>query len=104
MAKVVIIRDDGTQELVREVDNNFWKGDLLFRGDYFATKLWCEDDVACRMEENGYKVTPERVADVINHGGKWWGLNDCTDGEWMCIDQEIEYALGEPDNLNGEES
>ena len=31
MAKVVIIRDDGTQELVREVDNNFWKGDLLFR-------------------------------------------------------------------------
>lgn len=102
MAKVVIIRDDGTQELVREVDNNFWEGNLLFRGDYFATKLWSEDDVAMRMEENGYKVTPERVAAVINHGGKWWGLNDCDDGDWICIDQEIELTLGEPDDL-GEE-
>lgn len=103
MAKVVIIRDNGTQELVREVANDYYKGNILFRDDYFATKLWSREDIEDRMESRGYTVTPERVDAVIKNGGKWWGLSDCNDGEWDCIDDEIYVTLGEPDNLDDEE-
>ena len=99
MAKVVIIHDDGKQELVRWVDDNYRKANILFRDDYFATKLWCTEDIETRMEDLGYKVTPERVAAVVAHGGKWWYLKDCTDGEWDCIDEEIEAVCGEPDDI-----
>jgi len=95
MAKVVIINDDGTQRLVREVADNYYTGDILFRDDYFATKLWCRDDIAMRIQDNyGREATEKEIDDVINHGGSWWGLNDCTDGEWDCIDWEIEEVLG----------
>ena len=98
MAKVVIIHDDGTQQLVREVKDDFYSGDILFRDDYFAMKIWCRDDIAMMIEENyGRKATDEEIDEVIYHGGKWCGLNDCNDGEWMCIDEEIEAVLGEPD-------
>ena len=92
MAKVIYVDDNGNQEVLRE--GNIYKGDVLFRDDYFATKLWCEEDVEMLMENLGYKVTPERVADVINHGGNWSGLTDCTDGEWTCIEEEIRMTLG----------
>lgn len=97
MAKVVIIHDDNTQEFIREIPDNYYKTDILFRDDYFATKLWHPDDIAMRMEDLGYTVTDERVCEVINHGGKWNYLNDCDDGEWMCIDEEIELTFGDPD-------
>ena len=97
MAKVVIIHDDGTQELVREVDNDYRRENILFRDDYFATKLWCAEDIEIRMEDNGYKVTPERVAEVIKHGGSWWGLRAWYKEEWIWIDKEIKTVCGEPD-------
>lgn len=94
MAKVVIIHDDGNQEFVREVADDYWKGNILFRDDYFATKLWCRDDIAMRIKDMySREATEEEIDEVINHGGKWWGLNDCEDGEWVCIDQEIEAVL-----------
>lgn len=94
MAVVMIIHDDGSQEFVREVEDNIWKGDILFRDDYFATKLWDRNDIAMRIEDNySREATEEEIDAVINHGGKWHGLTDCEDGEWMCIDQEIEAVL-----------
>lgn len=107
MAKVIIVYDNGKQELVREVPDGYWKGNILFRDDYFATKLWCSEDIKCRMEDLGYKVTPERIDDIINYGGKWWGLNDCNDWEWDCIDDAImgclgDGCLGDPDEEEGD--
>lgn len=95
MAKVVIIHDDGRQEFVRKVADEYWNGDILFRDDYFATKLWQRDDIAMRVKDiYGREATEEEIDMVITHGGKWRGLNDCTDGEWICIDEEIEAVLG----------
>jgi len=99
MAKVVIIHDDGRQELVREVADGYWTGDILFRDDYFATKIWQRDDIAMRVKDiYGREATEEEIDAVITHGGKWWGLNDCTDGDWICIDEEIEAVLGNPED------
>lgn len=99
MAKVVIIHDDGRQELVREVTDGYCTGDILFADDYFAIKIWQRDDIAMRVKDiYGREATEEEIDAVITHGGKWWGLNDCTDGEWICIDEEIEAVLGNPED------
>lgn len=94
MAKVIYVGDDGKQEVLRE--GNIEKWDVMFRPDYFATKLWQVDDIEMRMMETGYTVTPERVKAVLDEGGKWWGLTDCSD-DWYVIDDVITIALGEPD-------
>lgn len=95
MAKVIYVDNNGNEKVLR--DGNIWESDILFRDDYFAMKRWSREDIEGRMRELGYKVTEERVDSVIESGGKWYGLNDCDDGEWNCIDVEIENALGEPD-------
>lgn len=97
MAQVVFIHDNGDMKVIREVPDTYWEGNILFRDDYFATKLWCAEDVEEEMKRLGYRVTPERVAEVVTHGGKWNGLNDCYDFDWECIDAEIEDCLGAPD-------
>ena len=95
MSKVIFVDDNGNQEVIREGDIN--KYDVLFRSDYFATKLWCREDIAVRIEDtyNSYKATDEEIDAVIKAGGNWWGLNDCNDGEWDCIDDVIYEVLGD---------
>lgn len=95
MAKVIYVDDNGNQEVLRE--GNIYKGDILFREDYFATKIWCADDIAMRIEEMYDRdATEEEIADVINTGGGWWGLTDCSD-DWYVIDCVITDILGKPD-------
>ena len=94
MAKVIYIDDNGTQTVLRE--GNIEEYDVMFRTDYFATKLWQVDDIEMRMMDTGYTVTPERVKAVLDAGGKWWGLSDCSD-DWYAIDDVITFALGAPD-------
>lgn len=95
MAKVIYVDDNGNSKVLREGSIDEW--DVLFRDDYFAMKLWCRDDVAMRIEEiYDREATDDEITEVINSGGKWWGLNDCDDGEWGCIDNEILNVLGKP--------
>ena len=94
MAKVIYVDDDGNQKVLREGNIESW--DVMLRTDYFATKLWQVDDIEMRMKETGYTVTPERVKAVLDEGGKWWGLTDCSD-DWYVIDDVITSALGDPD-------
>ena len=98
MAKVIYVDDNNNQTVLKEGDINKW--DILFRTDYFATKLWCDEDIEMRMTETGYTITPERVKAVLDAGGDaggtWWGLEDCSD-DWYAIDDVIHEALGEPD-------
>lgn len=94
MSKVIYVDDNGNQTVLR--DGDIREFDVLFRPDYFATKLWQVDDIEMRMMDTGYTVTPERVKAVLDEGGKWWGLTDCSD-DWYVIDDVITIALGEPD-------
>ena len=92
MAKVIYVSDNGEEKVLRDGDIREWE--VLFRPDYFATKLWCGDDIAMRIEEMyGRNATEKEVADVINAGGKWWGLEDCSE-DWYCIDDMIIDVLG----------
>jgi len=96
MAKVIYIDDNGNSEILRDGDISKW--DVLFRDDYFATKLWTPNDIAMRIEDlYEREATDEEIADVITAGGGWWGLIDCTDGEWYCIDDVIVEVLGRPE-------
>ena len=47
MAKVIYVGDDGKQKVLR--DGNIEEWDVMFRPDYFATKLWQVDDIEMRM-------------------------------------------------------
>ena len=93
MAKVIYVDEHGNQTVIRE--GKIYASDILFRDDYFATKLWHRDDIAMRIEDiYNREATEEEITEVINAGGKWWGLNDCNDGEWDCIDDVITSTLG----------
>ena len=96
MAKIIYIDDNGNQEVLKE--GNIYKYDVFFRDDYFGMKLFGREDIAMRIEDNyDREATEDEIDEVIKHGGKWWGLNDCTDGEWNCIDDEIFAVLGKPE-------
>ena len=94
MAKVIYVGDDGKQKVLR--DGNIEEWEVMFYKDYFAVKVWSEDDIEERMRETGYTVTPERVKVVLEAGKPWWGLSDCSD-DWYAIDDVITSALGDPD-------
>jgi hypothetical protein len=82
MAQVIIRRDDGSEEVVREVENDFFQGDLLFAGDYFARKLWTEEDIADTLEEEGYEASDENIDIVLKklkEGGGMALLEDESD-------------------------
>ena len=98
MAKVVIIHDDGRQELVREVTDGYCTGDIFFADDYFAIKRWCRDDIAATIKDlYDREATEEEIDDVINAGEDWPVLNDCTDEEWWCINEIVKEVLKEPE-------
>ena len=98
MAKVIFVNDNGTEEILRE--GNINKYNILFRDDYFATKLWHRDDIAMRIEEMYFReATEDEIDKCINAGGKWWGLEDCSD-DWYCIDDVITCVLGIPSDDN----
>jgi hypothetical protein len=83
MAQVIIRRDDGTEEVVRNVKDNFYRGDLLFSEDYFAKVLWTMEDIANTLEEEGYAPSMENtlaVLEKIRTEGSVDRLEDCSDG------------------------
>ncbi len=67
--------------------------EVLFRSDYFATKLWSPMDIACRLNELGYEPSEENVKAVIKEGGAWNCLTEIDDSEWSCIDYLIKEAM-----------
>ena len=87
MSKVIYVHDNGREEVLRE--GNINKFDVLFRSDYFAWKLWSREDIAAEISDLGYEVTEEKIDEVINAGGKWNLLSDCTDDEWWSIEMFV---------------
>lgn len=61
---------------------------IINRDDYFAAKLWSDEDLEQELIEKGYAGTPEQVAVLIN-SGFLKGIGDCTDSEW----EQIHYAI-----------
>lgn len=86
MAKIIFIDDNGKEEILRE--GLYVKGDILFRPDYFATKLWCDEDVAMALSEKGIEPSQANVSAIINTGMLKY-LGDCTDADWEAINQAI---------------
>ncbi len=66
--------------------------DILFRSDYIATTLWCDEDIRVRLQDLGYEGTDEEVEAVLGTGYLKY-LGDCTDGDWQQIDDAINAAL-----------
>ena len=58
--------------------------DLLDRNDYFASKLWCEEDIKDVLKEEGYPVTEANIMAVMNDDALN-DLADCADYEWNII-------------------
>ncbi len=80
--------DEGALEILKR----YFKGeDVLFRSDYIATTLWTEEDIAIRLQDNGYEGTQEEVDEVLSTG-YLRDLGDCTDGDWQQIDDAIYEA------------
>ena len=92
MAKVIFIDNEGKEKLLRK-DAGMTESDVLFRQDYFASKLWSRDDIEQRLKDLGYDYSKDDVDDVIDSGGKWNGLAECTDSDWCCIDDEITCVM-----------
>lgn len=61
---------------------------LLNRNDYFALKLWQEDDIKAVLDEMGYPCSEENVATVLA-SGDLDALSDCTDNDWNIISNAI---------------
>ena len=85
MAKLVLIKDDGSEVVIRKgLSDNTHPSDILFRDDYIAMKLWTEEDIRCMLHEDGFEGTQEEINEVL-----WTGyhnqLNDCTDTDWEII-------------------
>ena len=99
MSTVIFINDNGEEKVLREGNVN--ELDVLFRQDYFAMKLWGREDIKIRIEEvYNREATEEEIDEIIDNSSKWWRwdvLNEATDGEWDCIDDEIYSILGEPE-------
>lgn len=93
MAKLILKYDDGRETLVRgDLPENTIPGDILIRSDYFATKLWCEEDIQQFLLEKGYEDSEENVALILNTG-VLRRLEDCTDQDWDCIEYAYHMAV-----------
>ena len=93
MAKIMLIRDDGTEILIKEVPDNTYPGYVVVLSDYIAWKLWSRDDIAYRLHALGFEGTEEQIDTVINTGELKY-LCDCDDNDWFLIDDAIRQALG----------
>jgi len=65
---------------------------LIDRDDYFASKIWCEEDIATVLIENGYEDTEDNIQAVLGTG-MLKVLNDCTDQDWQVITNAVEAAM-----------
>jgi hypothetical protein len=64
-AQIIIRNEDGSEEVLREVDATFDKDhDILFKEDY-ANVLWTEKDIAKALEENGFEGTDKNISIVF---------------------------------------
>jgi len=92
VATLILRKADGTEIVVRDnLSDQIIPADILFRDDYFATKLWCRDDIASQMSEMGIKPTTARINEVLNIGVLDC-LGECTDGDWENISCAINAA------------
>ena len=72
--------------------------DLLNSYDYFAMKIWSEEDISNVISECGYEVNEENIAAVI-HSGKLESLEDCTEDEWNILKNAVQSVLEKEENL-----
>lgn len=86
MAKIIFESEDGKQEVLRE--GFYVKGDVLFRPDYIATKLWCNDDVASVLEEHNIEPSKFNI-EAVKNTGLLKGLEECSDGDWEIIKDAV---------------
>lgn len=91
MAKLMLIRDDGSEKFLKEVPDNVYAGEIVVLSEYLAFKLWSEEDIRTRLEELGYDATDENVAAVIDTGELKY-LSDCDDNDWYLVDDAIRLA------------
>lgn len=66
--------------------------DLINLDNYFACKLWSEEDIVGVLEEAGYEASEENVNAVIN-SGLLKNLNNCTDQDWDIINNAISEVM-----------
>ena len=87
----------GKDELIRELEKRGVK--CLDPDDVFAAKIWCREDIADVIREydpdRGDRLAQKKtvIDAVIEHGGNWSYLTDCTEGEWECITEEVSEVL-----------
>lgn len=87
-----------TQVIRNDLPDSVKSLDILYRNDYFATTLWCEEDIAGRLEELGYEGTQSQVNAVLN-SGLLKNLGDCTDQDWEMIDYAIRQSISTPKDI-----
>ena len=68
--------------------------DLTNLNDYFATKLWCSEDIRNVLEEEGFETSDKNV-ELVLATGNFSQLRDCTDDDWKVI----RSAIYEVENL-----
>ena len=93
MAKLMLIRDDGSEKFLKEVPDNVYTGEIVVLSEYLAWKLWSREDILWRLHELGYEGTEDEIDAVVNTGELKY-LDDCNDNDWYLIDDAIQQALG----------
>ena len=92
MAKLMLIRDDGSEKFLKDVPDNVFAGEIVVLSEYLAWKLWSREDIFWRLHEFGYEGTDDEIDAVINTGELKY-LKDCNDNDWYLIDDAIQQAL-----------
>lgn len=87
MAKIIYVDNNGSQKVLRE-STDLIEGDVLFRSDYIAAKLWSDDEIASALAENGYAPTMMNV-NTIKNSGLLKGLEEASDGDWQIIKDAV---------------
>jgi hypothetical protein len=68
MAQVIIRRDDGTEEVIREVENSFRPDyELLFNEDFIAKILWIKEDIEAVLQDTGFEKSEENCKKLLDY-------------------------------------
>jgi hypothetical protein len=66
MAQVIIRRDDGSEEVIREVGNNFNKlFDIVFTEDYFFLECYGKEEIVNILGDSGFEASDENIKTVF---------------------------------------
>lgn len=72
-----------------ELEQLLVKRNYIDPRDTVAAQIWTKEDIESKLNEMGYKDTPEQVKKVIKTG-YLGALNAATDSDWEIIEQAIE--------------